>query len=305
LKEIANEKWGREISGAGDEQTEIDIIYVPGTKRYRLNGACFFMLPMKLSEEEVYILSAGVKLCKHFIAAYANSADKLSKKLRESIPRQVMDKGEELSGALTMLMPVSDAEQYNRGVTKAVLDSIVGKRALLLQQYVDTKGSVSSETISPYLLYFKHHSWYVWARSSKYGRPGPYRLGRIKAARAMGQEQYIPPDRSKDEIISDLRHDCHPLNEHEWYDIKLRITGNYANSVRLTQWFSEDEHFAPQKDGSLIYTVKLKGLESIAMWVMRSLDCMEVLEPRELRDMIDERVAAYVERRGGAVNFTG
>ena len=41
----------------------------------------------------------------------------------------------------------------------------------------------------------------------------------------------------------------------------------------------------------------LKGLESITLWIMRALDCIEVLEPRKLADEIDRRVGAYLERK--------
>lgn len=47
----------------------------------------------------------------------------------------------------------------------------------------------------------------------------------------------------------------------------------------------------------MLYEVELMGLEAITLWIMRALDCVEVLEPKKLADKIDRRVGAYLERR--------
>jgi hypothetical protein len=80
------------------------------------------------------------------------------------------------------------------------------------------------------------------------------------------------------------------------YNIKLRLTGNFALTTRQTRWF-EGDSTSVQKDGSVIYSVRMHGLETITPWIMRYLDCIEIIEPRELRDEIDHKVDAYMTRR--------
>ena len=48
---------------------------------------------------------------------------------------------------------------------------------------------------------------------------------------------------------------------------------------------------------SVLYEVELMGLEAITLWIMRALDCVEVLEPRKLADEVDRRVGAYLEHK--------
>jgi predicted DNA-binding transcriptional regulator YafY len=159
-------------------------------------------------------------------------------------------------------------------------------------------GNRKTIVISPYLLYFKYHTWYVWAGSDVFGydKPGPFRLSRMQAVELLSTEEYVPSSQSKGELIKDLKLDYHPANKEKMFDIKLRITGNFVLAARQTKWFDGDNAVL-QKDGSLEYTVKLKGLEAITLWVMRSLDSIEVLEPKELRDEIDRRVNVYLARR--------
>jgi predicted DNA-binding transcriptional regulator YafY len=179
LRELLNERWTENYS-TDDEPEEIEIWYDRSKKKYFLRGALFFMFPLSLSVEEAHIVSSGIKLCKHFITSYSDSADRLSKKMRDSIPGHVIDAGESLSESLTMLMPVSNT--HNPDVLKIVLDAINQRRALKLTDYEDIKGKKVQDVISPYFLYFKYHSWYVWAASKSRGNSsGPFRLSRMKA----------------------------------------------------------------------------------------------------------------------------
>ncbi|MDR1580561.1 MAG: WYL domain-containing protein, partial [Synergistaceae bacterium] len=275
LNELCNEKWYMEVAGSEDLEN-VEISYIPSTKRYVLKGACFFMLPMKFDEEEAYIMSAGIKLCRHFIKAYSASADRLSRKLRESIPGEVMNTGESLSEALTMLMPVSNTEDRNKDALRLVLDAIVRKRALRLTDYEGMNGEMITDVISPYFLYFKYHSWYVWAASSKIGRdnPGPYRLSRMRAIETL-DGGYAEPHKTMAEMAEDLELDYHPAYRGKTFNVRLRISGNFVKSVQQTMWF-KGAQIEPRPDGSIIYSVRLKGLEEIRLWIMRSLDSIEV-----------------------------
>ena len=296
LSELCNEKWLREVAGAEDQEN-VEILYRQPTKRYVLKGACFFMLPMKLDKEEAYIMSAGIKLCKHFIKAYSASADKLSQKLRESIPGEVMSAGESLSEALTMLMPVSNTEDRNKAALRLVLGAIVQKRALKLTNYEGMNGEMITDVISPYLLYFKYHSWYVWAAPSSAGgcNPGPFRLSRMRSIETL-DGGYVEPHKTPAEMAEDIELDYHPAFGGQTFNVRLRISGGFVKPAQQTAWF-KGARIEPQTDGSIIYCVKLRGLEAIRLWIMRSLDSIEVLEPRELIEDIDRRVDSYIAAR--------
>ena len=64
-----------------------------------------------------------------------------------------------------------------------------------------------------------------------------------------------------------------------------------------TEWFPGEKKTLSPDGESLIYEVKLKGLEAVTLWIMRALDCVEVLKPAELRKEIDRRVNEYINRR--------
>jgi hypothetical protein len=97
-------------------------------------------------------------------------------------------------------------------------------------------------------------------------------------------------------MIRDLEMDYHPLYGGVEFDVRLRIFGSFVQPATQTVWF-KGQSIKEQDDGSIVYSVRLKGLEAITLWIMRSLANIEVLEPVELRDDIDSRVDEYMERR--------
>jgi predicted DNA-binding transcriptional regulator YafY len=298
LRQMVNEKWLRN-ERESDEPEEIEIRYDRKKKRYFMKGALFFMFPLRMNEEEAYVISSGIKLCKHFIKEYSGIADKLSEKLSSSIPGHVMDAGESLSNSLTLLMPVSNTESHNPKALDIVLNAVNKKHALKLTGYEGMNGETISDVISPYFLYFKYHSWYVWAASGKNNyTSGPYRLSRMRTIETLdGGAGYVGMDGdAKDKMIRDLELDYHPAYGGKEFDIKLRVTGSFVQPAIQTEWFRGQE-IKRQDDGSIIYSVKLKGLEAITLWIMRSLSDIEVLEPIQLRDEIDRRVDAYLDKR--------
>ena len=80
------------------------------------------------------------------------------------------------------------------------------------------------------------------------------------------------------------------------YRVKLRITGSFVKPCMETKWFPDEVKDFNKEDGSLNYEVTLKGLEAITLWIMRALDCVEVIEPAELRDLVNARVKRYLDR---------
>jgi predicted DNA-binding transcriptional regulator YafY len=298
LREMLNQKWSTDETQEA-EPIGIEIAYDRKKKRYFLKGALFFMFPLRLNKEDAYIISSGIKLCKHFIREYSGTADKLSKELRRSIPGHVMDAGESLSDSLTMLMPVSKTGSGNTDALKIVLNAINNKRTLRLSGYEQMNGERIKDTITPYFLYFKYHSWYVWAASKSGDNKGrPFRLSRMSAIEMLddGVDYVGIEEGTKAKMIRDLELDYHPAYNGGEIHVRLRITGSFIRPAVQTEWFKGQE-IKFQNDDSIIFSVKLKGLEAITLWIMRALDCIEVLEPEELRNEIDRRVAEYMARK--------
>jgi predicted DNA-binding transcriptional regulator YafY len=130
-------------------------------------------------------------------------------------------------------------------------------------------------------------------------RPAVFRLDRMRMVEVLLDQSFIESPWSPEELRDNIEQDWHAANPREQYKIKLRITGPQALDVMETEFFKGEKKRLDSKgkNGAVLYEVTLKGLERITLWIMRSLECFEIIEPKELRDEIDRRVNEYLKHR--------
>ena len=68
------------------------------------------------------------------------------------------------------------------------------------------------------------------------------------------------------------------------HDVKLRISPEFADEVKRTQW-DISQTLLPAQDGSgdYIFTVKLESLDYISWWIKKHHENIEVISPEELK----------------------
>ena len=72
-------------------------------------------------------------------------------------------------------------------------------------------------------------------------------------------------------------------------DIAIRFTPHQAQWIREHRWHST-QVIEEQTDGSVILKMRIGALDAVMHWVMRYGKEAEVLEPKELRQMIIEEL---------------
>ena len=293
-----------DIIEADGEPLEGAAIVTRRSGRYVLQNGATFMLPMKLSEPKALALFSSVRLAQVFIAPFAEAAEALLGMLQKQMSRDVFEKCEALTRAIVPAIPISERVQTK--ILQDILDAISKKRILDVLRYEAVRErELERCRFSPWLLYLKHHGWYVIGEVHEGGESRPHilRVDRIRIAGVSEEPQPAPCEgEALKELEEKVRLDYDPFKPapRGGYRVKLRITGPYADACMRTKWFPNEKK--ELKDGVLMYQVTVWGLEAMALWVMRALECVEVLEPKELRDEIDRRVRIYLARRDGQEN---
>lgn len=266
---------------------------------FTIRNGLNLMLPMKLTEEEALALMSGVRLVSEFIRPLNQASNKLWQRLKNQInDDMVREQCELLTEATVSAIPV--ATSINEKIFMDVLTAISEKMYVEIDEYsVAWANDLESCIFAPYVIYLKHHSWYVLGEVN--GERKILRMDRIKSAILLDDYQENPLTQEELEALRrDISLDYNPFDENmpeEGWNIKLRITGSFVKPCLETEWFPNEKKDYDPESKSVIYTVNLKGLEAITLWIMRALDCMEVLEPTELRDIINKRVDEYMKRR--------
>ena len=282
----------------GEDLDKVVLIEKNAAGRYVMKSRFNFMLPMTLDEKELLVLISGVSLAKHFLFPFSKASESLEEKLKRQIPEKFLAKSKKIAEAVASTVPI--AEGVSEDVFMKVLDAIEKKKVLKIGQYTERDGHASSCTLSPHLLFHKFHSWYVVGESpdkKDLAQPA-FRLDRMKAVSLLDEDQPQPlSDEELEKRKKNIALDFNPAKPDETYHVKLRITGSFARPCMETEWFPGEKKTWEERGKSVLYEVELMGLEAITLWIMRALDCVEVLEPKKLADEIDRRVGAYLERK--------
>jgi predicted DNA-binding transcriptional regulator YafY len=302
-REALKNIYGAEDSDENQDPDENDIEIYKKNGRFYMKSRYIFMLPIKVQNEELQALISGIKLAGHFIKPLESFAETLWKTLKKQFPASVMEQGERLGQMISFDIPVSKMDAGHK-VFQKVVRAIDEKKALKVLSYEHRDGTQAPCTISPYALYLKYHAWYLMGTESpsegESSPPKVFRLNRMRSVEVLENGGHIECPFTPEELRENIELDYDPDSRGKDYHVKLRITGRFARAVMETKWFrgeKKNPEQKPNREFSVQYEVRLKGLERIILWIMRALDCVEVLEPQELREEIDRRVAVYLKRK--------
>lgn len=280
-----------------DDQTAvIKKKQVEGKTRYYLKSGFHFIMPMKLTQDQATALACGLRITEDIVGPFATASGKLWEKLKSKLSNDFIASSDRLMGSTVTVIPIGTPDDIAKreNAMRKVADAIQRGKVVKIS-YTHGDGTKSSYKLSPYVLSLKYHSWYVIGEADAQQRT--VRLDRINSVEVLDEDQPHPCVGDELERLKRaIRLDFEPSRPDALYHVKLRITGSFVQPCMETEWFPGEKK-KKQKDGSLLYEVDLKGLEWVTLWIMRALDCMEVLEPAALRDEIDRRVEAYSARR--------
>jgi len=253
-------------------------------------------LRLRISGEDVQALAAGMKLSAHFLPIFSGSAERIWEQLKAGIPgEELQEKGDMFARATTVAFPVS---RTSKDAFQKVVDAIFEKRVLKISQYKTYGGDEMSFHISPWFIYFKYHSWYLWGKAEEFDRSGPFRISRMRLICPAPSKTYVSPPENID-MKDYIYRDGKPGAQETSYSVRLRIHPPFAVPAMETEWYPRQviRWEDPRKQTTAICEFYSSGLEDVARWIMRSLDSFEILDPPELREIIEQKIEIYKQRQ--------
>lgn len=137
-------------------------------------------------------------------------------------------------------------------------------------------------SVQPLALVCYNMEWMIVARLPENGAIKNYGLWRIREVRVLKDEFDPPKDFDARKFAeSSLGHDFGgPLIK-----IRLRFRADYADFVGEKRWFA-GQRLMVLSDGSLDMSFESSGRRGIIRWILGWGSCVEVMEPKDLRDEI-------------------
>ena len=192
-----------------------------------------------------------------------------------------------ISGRDSMLIDLSSWYKGSLAPKIEVIQSAIENRHFIQFKYYAPSGE-SMRRIEPYYLVFQWSSWYVWGWCLDREDYRLFKLNRME--RVVETEQGfmcrdVPmPDLSNEKIFPG--------------GIKVKAFFTPDMKWRLVEEFGS-HCFTEVDDGRLLFTADYTDMENLVTWLMTFGAKAEVIEPKEVRDMIrrnaEEILQIYME----------
>ena len=258
-----------------------DIRYDVHSKRYVMESAGIFHVNLKMTKNEIEALTAGLSMAAHFLPHLKESSDSLWKKLSSYIPEDIISIGSEIVNTTMMSSPVAEVDAE---VFSTLLEAKHAKKAVNIL-YAAPEKMPKQWLLSPYDFYFRGNAWYMGSFNHKYKNLGIHRVSRIISA-SVSDEEYVMPDEAgftEDYVLSAW----HVVPGFEKIPVKVHITEPLAESLREIKWHPTQK-IEESSEGGIILTAEVPNLHEVARWVMSGAPHIEVMEPDELKEIVNE-----------------
>jgi len=147
--------------------------------------------------------------------------------------------------------------------------------------------------LNPIRLCLIKNAWYLIAQPVNDSEPRTYRVARFDRLEVLDEAAVIP---GNFDLKAYFGNAWAVFRGAESFDVRIRFLPDAARIVTETQWHATQKA-TPAPDGSVVLSFQIDGLEEICNWLLGWSGRAEVLEPKELRKMVADKL-----RSGLALN---
>lgn len=173
------------------------------------------------------------------------------------------------------------------------------QRALIQQQRINGTYTSPYEPkpvelhLNPIRLCLIKNAWYLIAQTVGDDKPRTYRIARFDRLEVLSEAATVP---DTFDLKAYFGNAWAVFRGTESFEVRIRFLPDAAKIVTETQWHAT-QRAAPLPDGSVVLSFQIDGLEEICNWLLGWAGRAEVLEPKELRKMVADKL-----RSGLALN---
>lgn len=158
-----------------------------------------------------------------------------------------------------------------------------------------------STVVHPYRVVHAQRGWYLIAYSEQHGGTRLFKIERFQRMTPTSATFRMDPEFSVEKHFGRA---WSVIRGEQTHRVRVRFSSLVARNVAEVQWHAT-QRVLNCADGSVLFTAEVDGLREVLWWILGYGDEAEVLEPRELRDMVRQRakrMVALYQRRGDALH---
>lgn len=263
------------------DQLHAPVEFDPARNGYRYSEPTFRLPYLQLTEGElVAVLLAERVLRQYRGTPFEGDLKRAFAKMTVLLPDAVSVRLDVAADCLSVLPSVQTT--YDPGTFEALARAAVGRRSVEMVYWTAGRNATSSRGFDPYSLMLRDEGWYTVGRCHHRDEVLVFALQRVRSLRESGESFERPLNfRVEDYMGGSFR----AVRGDGDYRVALRFEADFAGRIAEKVWHAS-QTIEPMAEGGLILRFQVSDLREVKRWILFwGTDC-EVLEPKELQDMI-------------------
>jgi predicted DNA-binding transcriptional regulator YafY len=241
-----------------------------------------FLPPLNLNLEEYLCLKLALSssLIKH--RPWKNTSKAVLAKIDASLSKGL----KEQVGAIDIQPKIDSKTTFDFSKSTLIfklLEQAISEKVSSRISYDSLESGKSEREVDPYALVFRRHAWYLIGFCHKRKEVRIFRINRIEKITLLSRNFVWPIDFSVEKFFAS----SWEVYQGAPTEAKIKFWGKAAKVI-LSGTHHPDEKITKQRDGSILYSLTVNGIEEISRWVLEFGENAVVLEPEELKEKITQ-----------------
>jgi len=170
----------------------------------------------------------------------------------------------------------------HREIIRTIQWALVGRKQVTGHYKSPYESTAVKLTLHPYRICLIKSAWYLIGKPTDENRPRTYRVARFKSLRMTDE----PATEANDfDLRTYLGNAWAVYRGEPTYEVALCFTQDAADVVTETKWH-HTQKVTRHKNGTATIKFTIDGLNEILRWVLGWAGSVEVIEPKELRELV-------------------
>jgi len=259
-------------------ESGVPIVSLPGEGYELMPG--YYLPPLNFTENEAVALILGTQLLKQQASGSVTiGALQALDKIRAALPKNVAERAEALTSIIGFF---TDTDRFNLDDPKLMVlqKAILSKRAVNIRYHGFDRDKTTERTIEPYQLYYAMGTWYLEGYCRLRREMRTFRVSRMEKL-SLGTDVFARRDHTR------TRPDAAVA-------VKLRFDEKIVRWVRERQHYGFVKEQAARNKSGVVMIYQVIKLAELMPWALSWGSGAEVLEPKELREMMREEAKKIV-----------
>ncbi len=264
---------------------------VEGANRWAFVDSFRFRLPQPFTQTELMALHMYADLARVFKGTpFYDSLDSLFRKVRATLPPQTLDYLGRMQSLFHVgIKPYSEYGRFREFISR-IHQAAMDKRCVDIVYRSLRSPEETHRRVEPYKIWFYEGTIYLIGFCRLRNEMRMFVVDRVKMLTVTDDRFLIPEDFDLDTY---MKHSFKVMRD-ETHTVVIRISPGWARYIGEKIWH-ESQRMERRRDGSLVLTVHVAGLDEIKRWVLSLGKEARVLAPEALIDAVRRELRLVAE----------